>query len=194
MDFVRQNPMLVKNTDKLKFTRMSEMIILITGASHTGKTALAQKLLEKYKYPYLSIDHLKMGLIRSGQTALTPEDDRELTGYLWPIVREMIKTAIENRQNLIVEGCYVPFDWANDFNQEYLDNIRYYCLIMSEKYITAHFPDIKKYANVIENRLDDEGCTLENVLADNAEFLKNAQRYKVNSILIDDSYEIDMDL
>jgi len=44
------------------------MIILITGASHTGKTLLAQKLLEKYKYPYLSIDHLKMGLIRSGQT------------------------------------------------------------------------------------------------------------------------------
>ena len=41
------------------------MIILIAGASHTGKTALAQKLLEKYQYPYLSIDHLKMGLIRS---------------------------------------------------------------------------------------------------------------------------------
>jgi len=35
------------------------MIVLITGASHTGKTVLAQKLLEKYKYPYLSIDHLK---------------------------------------------------------------------------------------------------------------------------------------
>ena len=29
------------------------MIILITGASHTGKTALAQKMLEKYKYPYI---------------------------------------------------------------------------------------------------------------------------------------------
>ncbi len=41
------------------------MVILITGASHTGKTALAQKLLEKYKFPYLSIDHLKMGLIRN---------------------------------------------------------------------------------------------------------------------------------
>ena len=52
------------------------MIILITGASHTGKTVLAQKLLEKYKYPYLSIDHLKMGLIRSGYTKLTPEDDK----------------------------------------------------------------------------------------------------------------------
>ena len=58
------------------------MVLLITGASHTGKTVLAQKLLEKYNYPYLSIDHLKMGLIRSGYTKLTPEDDCELTNYL----------------------------------------------------------------------------------------------------------------
>ena len=29
------------------------MVILITGTSHTGKTKLAQSLLEKYKYPYL---------------------------------------------------------------------------------------------------------------------------------------------
>lgn len=98
------------------------MIILITGASHTGKTVLAQKLLEKYKYPYLSIDLLKMALIRSGNTKLTPMDDDKLTEYLWPIVREMIKTAIENEQNLIVEGCYIPFDWAKDFKKEYLDN------------------------------------------------------------------------
>lgn len=80
------------------------MIVLITGASHTGKTHLAQRMLERYHYPYLSIDHLKMGLIRSGNTTLTPEDDDALTDYLWVIVREMIKTAIENRQNLIVEG------------------------------------------------------------------------------------------
>ncbi len=169
------------------------MVVLITGASHTGKTALAQKLLEKYKYPYLSIDHLKMGLIRSGNTDLTPMDDKELTLYLWPIVREMVKTAIENEQNMIVEGCYIPFDWAEDFTREYLDNIKYYCIIMSEKYITAHFSDIKEYANVIEKRLDDE-CTLENVLADNAEFLKLAKMYKVNYILLDDSYEIDIGL
>ena len=121
------------------------MIILIAGASHTGKTALAQKLLEQYKYPYLSIDHLKMGLIRSGNTDLTPiSDDSDLTEYLWPIVREIIKTAIENKQNLIVEGCYIPFDWQKDFDCEYLDNIRYYCLVMSEEYIKNHFADIKK--------------------------------------------------
>lgn len=170
------------------------MILLLTGASHTGKTVLAQKLLEKYKYPYFSIDHLKMGLIRSGATALTPEDDDELTGYLWPIVREMIKTAIENGQNLIVEGCYIPFDWAKDFDRKYLDHIKYYCLVMSEDYIKGHFADIKGYANVIENRLDDEWCTVERVLEDNARFFELAQRHHVNYILIQDRYEINLDL
>ena len=168
------------------------MILLITGASHVGKTALAQRLLKKYKYPYLSIDHLKMGLIRSGNTDLTPmSDDKELTAYLWPIVREMIKTAIENKQNLIIEGCYIPFDWQKDFDAEYLDNIRYYCLVMSEEYIKNHFADIKAYANVIEARIDDD-CTIESVLADNAQILTLAQKHNANYILIEDKYEIDI--
>jgi len=171
------------------------MIILITGASHTGKTVLAQKLLEQYKYPYLSIDHLKMELIRSGNTKHTPmSDDEDLTEYLWPIVREMIKTATENKQNLIVEGCYIPFDWQKDFDSEYLENIKYFCLVMSEGYIRNHYSDIKKYANSIEKRLDDEGCTIESVLADNTEMLSLAQRYNVNYILIGDEYEINIDL
>jgi len=170
------------------------MIIIITGASHVGKTALAQKLLEKYKYPYLSIDHLKMGLIRSGNTHLTPMDDDELTEYLWPIVREMIKTAVENEQNLIVEGCYVPFDWRKDFEEEYLKSIRYRCLVMSESYIKSHFADIKGYANVIEKRIDDEWCTTESVLEDNARMLKLAKEHNVDYVLIDGKYEIDLDL
>ena len=170
------------------------MIVLITGASHTGKIAQAQKLLEKYKYPYLSIDHLKMGLIRSGNTELTPmSDDTKLTAYLWPIVCEMIKTAIENKQNLIVEGCYIPFDWQKYFESDYLDDIKCYCLVMSENYIRNHFADIKKYSNVIENRLDDD-YNLENALIDNARVLANAQKHNVNYVLIDDKYEIDIDL
>lgn len=171
------------------------MIILITGASHTGKTALAQRLLEKYRYPYLSIDHLKMGLIRSGNTTLTPmSGNKALTDYLWPIVREMIKTAIENKQNLIVEGCYIPFEWSKDFESKYLENIKYYCLVMSDKYIRNHFSDIKKYASVVENRMDDEDCTIETVLRDNAEILEQCQTYKVNYLLIDDKYQVDIEL
>lgn len=169
------------------------MIILITGASHTGKTALAQKLLEKHHYPYLSVDHLKMGLIRSGNTALTPlSDDRELTNYLWPIVREIIKTAVENRQNLIVEGCYIPFDWEKDFEKEYLRHIRYYCIVMSENYIRAHFNDIKRYANLIEHRISDGDFTQETALRDNAQALNAVQLHHLNHILIDTDYETDL--
>ena len=143
------------------------MIILITGASHTGKTVLAQRLLEKLQTPYLSVDHLKMGLIRSGQTALTPEDDDQLTAYLWPIVRELIKTAIENRQDLIVEGCYVPFDWRRDFDERYLPSIRFLCLAMTDAYIDARFDAIRSHASDIEARLDDSGLTPERLKADN---------------------------
>ncbi len=170
------------------------MIILITGASHTGKTLLAQRLLEKYHYPYLSIDHLKMGLIRSKNTDLTPEDDRELEDYLWPIVREMIKTAIENSQNLIVEGCYIPFSWEKDFSAEYLAHIRYFCLVMSQHYIETHFGDIKAHANAIEQRLDDTGCLMEAVIQDNTYYLDMCQKFHYPYVWIDEGYQINIDL
>ena len=171
------------------------MIVLIAGASHTGKTALAQKLLERFKYPYLSIDHLKMGLIRSKNTTLTPlSDDQALTDYLWPIVCEMIKTAIENAQNLIVEGCYIPFDWKKDFGPEYLENIEYVCLVMSREYIRNHFHDIKKYASIVEDRMEDEDCTMENVLKDNGWVLEQCRRHKVRYLLIHEEYQVDIAL
>ena len=166
------------------------MIILIGGASHTGKTLLAQRLLEKYHYPYLSIDHLKMGLIRSGNTNLTPMEDDELTDYLWPIVREMIKTAIENRQNLIVEGCYIPFGWEKDFDEGYRKEIRYVCLIMSRRYIEMHFDDIKKHASDIENRVDDSGLNAQELIRENAKNLELCKALGCEYILIDSEYNI----
>ena len=164
------------------------MIVLITGASHTGKTALAQRLLEKYHFPYLSIDHLKMGLIRSGYTDLTPaSSDHALTGYLWPVVREIIKTAIENRQNLIVEGCYIPFNWKESFSESYLAEIRYLCLVMSERYIREHFGEILSHADDIEQRLDD-GIELQQMLRENAENLEQCRKHGCDYLLIDAEY------
>ena len=170
------------------------MIILIAGASHTGKTLLAQKLLEKYHYPILSIDLLKMGLIRSGQTDLTVTDDDKLTTYLWQIVREMIKTAIENKQNLIIEGCYIPFEWRNDFSQDYLAEIKYICLVMSKNYILNHFNDIKINADVIEQRLDDSDFTQGEALKDNENILQQCQKYSLPYHLIDKEYNLEVEL
>ena len=167
------------------------MVILIAGSSHTGKTLLAQKLLEKYKYPYLSIDHLKMGLIRSGNTDLTPEDDDKLTDYLWNIIKERIKTNIENNQNIIIEGCYIPFNWKEFFEDNYLNEIQYVCLIMTEKYIKTHFDDIKLNSNIIENRIIDNNISQEKLIKENNYNLEMCKKHNYRYILIDDKYEVD---
>ena len=169
------------------------MVVLIFGASHTGKTLLAQKILEKYKFPYLSIDHLKMGLIRSSNTNLTPEDDEELTEYLWPIVREMIKTAIENNQNLTVEGCYIPFDWQKDFDAKYLENIKSLCIVMTENYIRNNFSKVLENANAIEKRLDDS-LDVEEFIEENLKNIRLCEESGENYVLIDNEYKVDFEL
>ena len=170
------------------------MTFLIAGASHTGKTLLAQKLREQYKYPYLSLDLLKMGLIRSGNTALTPEDDEALEAYLWPIAREMIRTAMENRQNLIVEGSYIPFRWKEDFADAAENEIRDCCLVVSRRYMELHVAEIKKHASVIERRVNDAWCILDSVLEDNARTLELCRKYGCPFDLIDEEYRVEPDL
>lgn len=165
------------------------MIFLITGASHTGKTLLAQRMLEKYKYPYLSVDHLKMGLIRSGNTALTPEDDDALTDYLWPIVREIVKTAIENGQDLIIEGCYIPADWRGGFDERYLPYIRFICLAMTEEYIERHFDGIIAHESDIESRQAEADCTPDELKACNRWFIDTFGGAGEKVVLIEDDYE-----
>ena len=147
------------------------MIILIAGATHTGKTLLAQKLLETYQYPYLSLDHLKMGLIRSGNTALTPQEDEKLT----------------------IEGCYIPFDWQKSFTEDYLKNIKYICLIMTKEYIEKNFDLIRSKANTIEQRLDDADLNKDELIKENAYNLEMAKKYALPYLLIDKEYNIDTD-
>lgn len=170
------------------------MVIILTGATHTGKTAAAQRILESYAIPYLSADHLKMGLIRSKQTNLTPEDDAELTEYLWPIEREIIKTAIENRQNLTLEGGYIPCGWEKDFDESYRKEIRFICLVMSENYISEHFQDIRSFAGVIEDRGDDPNCTQDRLIAENRSFLTMCEEIRYPYILIDGDYKVEIKL
>ncbi len=169
------------------------MVILISGTTHTGKTALSQRLMEKYKIPYFSIDHLKMGLIRSGKTSLTVNDDEKLTPYLWSVIKEMIKTAIENKQNIIIEGCYIPFDWRKDFDEIDLCEIKYYCLIMTAGYIENNFAEILKFENVIEKRIKTD-INKKDLISDNKRNLRLCREYGLEYILIDKQYGIDIEL
>lgn len=166
------------------------MIYLIGGSSHVGKTLLAQKLMEKTGYPYTSLDHLKMGFIRTGMTDLTVEDDLEMRYWMWPFVVEIIKTAVENNQNMIIEGCYIPAEWKDSFSDEYLAHIKCMFIVMSEAYIRNNFSDIAGFANVIEKRLDDE-LDMERLIACSAGFMEDCAEYDVPCFVIDEKFSVD---
>ncbi|MBO7078202.1 MAG: adenylate kinase [Bacilli bacterium] len=161
------------------------MIIIITGTTHTGKTLLSQKLLEKYKYPYMSLDHLKMGLIRGHITNISVYDDDKLTEYMWPIVEGIIKTAIENKQNLIIEGCYIPINWKSSFNKEYLEDIKFICLAYDKEYITKNFSKIVKYGDIIEKRISND-LVLDDLIKDNQRYI---EKFSDDILMIKDNYE-----
>ena len=168
------------------------MVTLLTGASHTGKTLLAQRLIQRRPCFCLSLDHLKMGLIRSGYTSLTPEDDLALTDYLWPIAREMAKTAIENGQDLLLEGCYIPFTWQRDFSPAYQEHLRFLCLVMTEDYLRANFSQVLAFENQGERRQRDPSYTLERALAENRFYLEGCQAQGLAPLLIRRSWLEDL--
>jgi len=166
------------------------MIILITGPTHAGKTILAQRLLEKNNIPYYSQDHLKMGLIRSGFSSLTPEaSDVSMTEFIWPVTREIIKTAVENKQNIIVEGCYIPFDWKKDFDKQYLQEIKYVCLCFSDDYIEANYDTIIAYECCIENRKDTGYCSKELLKREHHRFHEGCAKNGLPCVLIQKDYK-----
>ena len=115
---------------------VNTMIILIGGVSCTGKTLMAQKLLEKYSIPYLSIDHIKMGLIRGNKYCdfSSTDNDKTIAYKLWPVVKGIIMTNIENNQHIIIEGCYIPPEHIKDFEPEYLAEIIAFYIGFSKNY------------------------------------------------------------
>ena len=166
------------------------MVILISGATHTGKTLLAQALLEERQMPLLSLDLLKMGLIRSGLCPLSPEaPDAELTAFLWPIAREMVRTALENHQDLIVEGAYIPADALGDFPPPREGPLHHICLVLGESYIRREYPAIVKHSRAIERRRHDVPA-MDHLIAENVRILAEAKAAGTPLLLVEKDYDI----
>ena len=178
----------VKISDKRKGITM---VILIGGVSCTGKTVLAQRLLEKYKIPYLSIDHIKMGLIRGNKYcdfSATDSDD-ELTGKLWPIVKGIIMTNIENEQHIIIEGCYIPPEHIRDFEPEYLEQIIALYIGFSKSYLKKHFTSgIIEHISEIEQKDCDDYINLDNFIKLHTQLKELCNKNNATFFEIDDDY------
>ncbi|PZD97302.1 2-phosphoglycerate kinase [Paenibacillus sambharensis] len=171
------------------------MIITISGKSCTGKTLMAQTLLEKYKVPYLSIDHLKMGLYRADNNCgFTPLGSDQFIGEkLWPILKSIIQTNIENNQHLIIEGCYLLPHHLQDFEPVYADKIIAVFLGFSASYIEEQFhSSIVKHCNVIESRIYPEERTISKVLDEHKYFREECLACGVPYFEIKQDYEVEI--
>lgn len=171
------------------------MVILIGGVSCTGKTLMAQNLLEKYKIPYLSIDHIKMGLIRGSKYCdfTATDDDDELTNKLWPIVKGIIMTNIENGQHIIIEGCYLPPEHISDFEPEYLDQIISLYIGFSRDYLEEHFDSgIIKHRSEIELKDCDDYMNRDNFIKLHSRVKERCETNNAKYFEIDDDYVSEM--
>ena len=170
------------------------MVTLIAGGTHTGKTRLAQRVLEAQHVPYLSLDHLKRGLIRSGMTQLTPcSSDEALTQLLWPIAVGILCTAVENGQDLVIEGCYIPFDYKRYVPPAVRAQLQYVCLIFSEAYIRNHLDAIRHHACVIEQRIQPDEIQMDALIRENAHNLRHCRALGCHYIWVDTTYDVDVD-
>ena len=174
------------------------MVILISGASCVGKTNMAQKLLEKYRIPYLSIDHIKMGLFRSGNDyGFSPESEDEIiTQKLWPIIKGILLTNIENNQNIIIEGCYLPEN-INELEENYLSKIIYFNIIFSENYIKENiYKNIYEKRNIIEKRqyfIENKDTLINEYINDNKKYKEKCIKNNINYFEIKNDYELEME-
>lgn len=180
------------------------MVIFIGGVSCSGKTNMAQKIMEKYHIPYLSIDHIKMGLIRTGVSKYVNDgfdcssNDAEITKEIWPIIREIAKTNIENNQHIIIEGCYIPANEVVNFEEEYKDFVVPFYITFSKEYIENHRDDgIFSNLCAIENK-DLQGTrdylTRDFLIREHELQKKRCEENRVKYIEIKDNYEKELEL
>lgn len=171
------------------------MVILISGVSCTGKTVMAQRLLEKYKIPYLSIDHIKMGLIRGNKYcdfSATDSDD-ELTWKLWPIVKGIIMTNIENGQHIVIEGCYIPPEQVYDFDPKYLDQIIALNIGFSKEYLEKQFVSgVVEHLSEIEQKDCDDYINKDNFIKLHTQLKERCSRNKAVFFEINEDYSGEM--
>ncbi|SOC43826.1 2-phosphoglycerate kinase [Ureibacillus acetophenoni] len=168
------------------------MIILISAVGSTGKTLMAQKLLEKYHIPYLSIDHLKMGLYRGDKNCgFTPMDSNEVIGdKIWPILKGLIMTNIENKQHIIIEGCYILPHYLKDFDINYSEKIVPVFLGFSTNYIKENFESkIVQHRNAIEQRSWPEDRSIDKLIKEHEEFKAICLESGVKYFEIDEDYD-----
>lgn len=171
------------------------MVILIGGIGCTGKTLLASQLMKKTNIPYFPLDHLMMGIYRGmPDCAFTPMDDQFVLGEkMWPIIKGMIMTNIENDHSIILEGFQLLPHLLKDFPSGYLESIHPVFLFFSKQYIKENFDSkIVKYRSAIESRSDIDDLTDQGLIRESKRLKEQCVKHEVAFFEIEDDYDVGM--
>ena len=166
------------------------MVVLLGGSSHVGKTMIAHKLIRKYGWECISLDCLKDAFIRSRLGNPGDRNDYEMRYWMWPFVAEIVKKAVSTKRNLIIEGCYIPAEWARSFTFAELGDIRCVFIVMSEFHIRSHINDIMRYAQRVERRPEDI-VDMQRLINCSREFKEDCLKTDTFYIEIDGEYDED---
>lgn len=167
------------------------MIILIGGAGCTGKTMLAQRLMERYQIPYMSADHVKMGLVRGWENCpFTPCDgDETIARYLWTVLEGVVRTNVENEQHLILEGCYIPPEHAVALEKEFPGIVFAVYPVFSREYVMRAYKDgIVAHRSDLEKRGYDEERTPEEIAREHECVCEACRKAGARCVEIDDDH------
>ena len=171
------------------------MVILLGGTGCTGKTMLANRLMRKTNIPYFPLDHLMMGIYRGmPDCGFTPLDDQfDLGEKMWPVIKGLIMTNIENDHSLILEGFQLLPHLVRDFPAAYLDQTLPVFLLFSEDYIRGNFDEgIMKNRSAVERRGDIDDITAEKMVIDTVRLREQCIKHEVTFFEIKNDFEAEM--
>jgi len=168
------------------------MVILVGGTGCTGKTLFAYHLMKETNFPYFPLDHLMMAIYRGiPNCGFDPMDDQfVLGGKMWPVIKGLIMTNIENDHNIILEGIQLLPHLLSDFPHDYLDNILSVFLFFSDRYIKDNFDGkIIKYRSAIENRSDIDDITPAKLISETRRLIEHCINNRIVFFEIENDFD-----
>ena len=124
------------------------MLYLISGASRSGKTMIAERILEQKNTPYISLDWLVMGFTNGMPECgihdlLFPDDiAQRLRGFL----RAMCESILWQETDCVIEGEAILPELVSELLNKYPDKIKICFLGYTDISVDEKAASIQKYS------------------------------------------------
>lgn len=134
------------------------MLYIISGSSRSGKTMIAEKIMEQCKIPYLSIDWLVMGFT-NGIPEYGIHDKlwpNEIAEKIWSFLKAFCENLIWSGTDYVIEGEAVLPELINGLLKKYPDSVKVCYVGYTEVNINDKVKDIYDYSSEKNDWLTNE--------------------------------------